>query len=164
MATLVKTLIPTPFPLDTDTGKLRVLNKPLEDHMRRLLAALPEEAKWKLEYVPTPELVARLASESDFEVRDEAGETVGSCGTNGRAFAFEGVRLRYPWDILVLNARLVAALDAPELAGEVSTAAHIEGIVRLGEGSRILPGVFVEGNAVIGKNCKIPMSFRILRN
>ena len=28
-------------------------------------------------------------------------------------------------------------------------------MIRLGEGSRILPGVFIEGNAVIGKNCKI---------
>ncbi len=155
MIDLVRTEIPSLFPLDADPGKLRVMNEPLEEYLRNLLADLPDGTKWKLEYVPTPEFAARLAGEGCFEVRDEAGEVVGSCGTSGKVFIFDGVRLRYPWDILVLNERLIARLDAPEIAGEVSPAAHIEGIIRLGEGSRILPGVFIEGNAVIGKNCKI---------
>lgn len=155
MIEFIRTEIPSLFPLDADPGKLRVMNEPLAEYLRRLLAALPDGTKWKLEYVPTPELAARLADEKCFEVRDETGEVVGSCGSSGKAFEFSGVRLRYPWDILVLNERLIAKLDASEIAGSVSDAAHIEGVIRLGEGSRILPGVFIEGNAVIGKNCKI---------
>ena len=155
MIEIIRTEVPSLFPLDPDPGKLRVMNEPLEDHLRRLLSPLPEGTRWKLEFVPTPELVAELAGAAAFTVRGADGEVVGSCGSSGREFAFDGVRLRYPWDILVLNERLIAKLDAPEIAGEVSEAAHIEGIIRLGEGSRILPGVFIEGNAVIGKNCKI---------
>ena len=66
-----------------------------------------------------------------------------------------GVQIRYPWDLLRLNEIIVGALDHDELAGEVSDAAHIEGYLAVGEGTRILPGVFIEGNVVIGKNCKI---------
>ena len=155
MVEFIRTEIPDLFPLDPDPGKLRVMNEPLEEYLQNLLAALPDGAKWKLEYVPTPEFAALLAGETSFEVRNEAGEVVGNCGKNGKIFEFSGVHIRYPWDILVVNERLVAQLSAPEIAGEVSEGAHIEGIIRLGEGSRILPGVFIEGNAVIGKNCKI---------
>jgi len=154
MIELIRTDIPTLFPLDSDPGKLRVMNEPLADYLRRLLAALPDGTKWKLEYIPDPELVAQLAGNGNFTVRD-GEEVVGSCGDGGAAAAFSGVHIRYPWDILVLNERLVAKLETPEILGTVSDAAHIEGIIRLGEGSRILPGVFIEGNAVIGKNCKI---------
>ena len=155
MIEFIRTEIPTLFPLDADPGKLRVMNEPLEDYLRSLLAKLPDGTKWKLEYVPTPELAARLACESGFAVRGDAGEAVGSCGKSGKVFDFEGVHIRYPWDILVVNERLIARLSTPEIVGEVSDAAHIDGVIRLGEGSRILPGVFIEGNAVIGKNCKI---------
>ena len=155
MVEFIRAEIPNLFPLDPDPGKLRVMNEPLDDYLRKLLAGLPDGTKWKLEYAPTPEFAALLAAETDFIVRDEAGLVVGSRGNGEKVFAFDGVRIRYPWDILVLNERLIAKLDTPEIAGEVSGAAHIEGIIRLGEGSRILPGVFVEGNAVIGKNCKI---------
>jgi len=154
MIELIRTDIPTLFPLDSDPGKLRVMNEPLADYLRRLLAALPDGTKWKLEYIPDPELVAQLAGNGNFTVRD-GEEVVGSCGGGGALLAFSGVHIRYPWDILVLNERLVAKLETPEILGTVSDAAHIEGIIRLGEGSRILPGVFIEGNAVIGKNCKI---------
>ena len=155
MTELIPTERPTLVPLAAGPGKLRVMNEPLGDHLRRLLSALPEGTRWKLEYVPTPELAAELAGAAAFTVRGADGEVVGSCGNSVREFAFDGVRLRYPWDILVVNERLVARLSVPEIAGEVSDAAHIEGVIRLGEGSRILPGVFIEGNAVIGKNCKI---------
>ena len=155
MIEFIRTEIPTLFPLDPDPGKLRVMNEPLEEYLRRLLAKLPDGTKWKLEYVPTAELAAQLACESGFAVRGDSGEVVGSCGKSGKVFDFAGVHIRYPWDILVVNERLIAQLSTPEIAGEVSDAAHIEGVIRLGEGSRILPGVFIEGNAVIGKNCKI---------
>jgi acetyltransferase-like isoleucine patch superfamily enzyme len=63
--------------------------------------------------------------------------------------------LLYPWDLLKVNEQIVGALTESEYIGEVSPAAHIEGIIKVGAGTRILPGVFIEGNAVIGENCKI---------
>ena len=154
MIELIRTEIPSLFPLDSDPGRLRVMNEPLEEYLQRLFARVADGARWKLEFVPDPELTARLAEVAEFTVRD-GDEIVGSRGNGGEVFQFSGMRIRYPWDILVLNERLIAELDTPEIAGEVSAAAHVEGVLRLGEGSRILPGVFIEGNAVIGKNCKI---------
>ena len=154
MIELIRTEIPSLFPLDSDPGRLRVMNEPLEEYLQRLFARVADGARWKLECVPDPELAARLAEVAEFTVRD-GDEIVGSRGNGGEVFQFSGVHIRYPWDILVLNERLIAELDTPEIAGEVSEAAHIEGVLRLGEGSRILPGVFIEGNAVIGKSCKI---------
>ena len=154
MIELIRTEIPSLFPLDSDPGRLRVMNEPLEEYLQRLFARVADGARWKLECVPDPKLAAQLAGVAEFTVRD-GDEIVGSRGNGGEVFQFSGMRIRYPWDILVLNERLIAELDTPEIAGEVSAAAHVEGVLRLGEGSRILPGVFIEGNAVIGKNCKI---------
>ena len=143
------------FPLPPDPRRCRVLNEPLEEFLRRELAALPEHTSWRMDCIPEPEFAAELAGMRDFEVRDAAGEVVAVSGTPRTTLDFTGLALRYPWDLLVLNERLVAKLEKPEIAGEVSDAAHVEGVIRLGAGSRILPGVFIEGNVVIGKNCKI---------
>jgi UDP-N-acetylglucosamine diphosphorylase / glucose-1-phosphate thymidylyltransferase / UDP-N-acetylgalactosamine diphosphorylase / glucosamine-1-phosphate N-acetyltransferase / galactosamine-1-phosphate N-acetyltransferase len=63
--------------------------------------------------------------------------------------------IRYPWDLLLANEVYVASLTENVIQGEVHPLAVIEGIVRIGPGTRILPGVFIEGNVVIGANCKI---------
>ncbi|MBT8038175.1 MAG: hypothetical protein KJO21_11575 [Verrucomicrobiae bacterium] len=63
--------------------------------------------------------------------------------------------LRYPWEFIEVNAQLVSALMESKHMGEVSPAAHIDGVIHVGEGSKILPGVVIEGNIVIGENCKI---------
>lgn len=63
--------------------------------------------------------------------------------------------IRYPWDLLTLNSEIVGKLDYTEIRGEVSSLAHVQGYVRVGEGTEILPGVVIEGNVVIGKNCRI---------
>lgn len=63
--------------------------------------------------------------------------------------------VRYPWEFILINEKLVAELTEPDYRGDVSPAAHIDGTMHIGEGSKILPGVVIEGNIVIGKNCKI---------
>ncbi len=62
---------------------------------------------------------------------------------------------RYPWDLLAVNERIVGAMKEDDILGEVHSLAVVEGCLKLGNGSRILPGVFIEGNVVIGENCKI---------
>jgi len=61
----------------------------------------------------------------------------------------------YPWDLLRMNEEVVALLDESSLLGEVSPLASISGIVRLGNGSRILPGTVIEGPVLIGANSQI---------
>ena len=71
------------------------------------------------------------------------------------AVATHSFVIHHPWDLLKANEQVVAALPESLLLGEVHPMAVIEGIVLIGEGTRILPGVFIEGNAIIGSNCKI---------
>jgi len=61
----------------------------------------------------------------------------------------------HPWDLLHANELFVNALAEPSIEGDVHPSAVIDGILRLGPGSRILPGVFIEGNVIIGADCKI---------
>ncbi len=63
--------------------------------------------------------------------------------------------IRYAWEFIQLNEDIVSELKESNHVGDVSPAAHIDGVVHVGEGSKILPGVVIEGNIVIGKNCKI---------
>jgi NDP-sugar pyrophosphorylase family protein len=67
----------------------------------------------------------------------------------------DSLDLIYPWDILVVNERLVAEITENKIEGNVSGAANIDGIIHVGKGTVILPGVYIEGNVIIGKNCKI---------
>ena len=67
----------------------------------------------------------------------------------------DGFAILHAWDLLKLNEHIVGALDHDEIRGVLSAHANVEGHLLLGEGSRVLPGVFIEGNVVIGKNCKI---------
>jgi len=64
-------------------------------------------------------------------------------------------RLAYPWDLLRVNEELVGALSASHCEGSLSDRAVVEGFLVLGQGSRVLPGVYIEGNVIIGRNCKI---------
>lgn len=61
----------------------------------------------------------------------------------------------HPWDLLRANEAYVGALVFSGIQGDVHPSAVVEGVLRLGPGSRILPGVFIEGNVVIGEGCKI---------
>ncbi|MFO7536202.1 MAG: hypothetical protein R6X19_11080 [Kiritimatiellia bacterium] len=64
-------------------------------------------------------------------------------------------RIQYPWDLLRVNALLLAEETESRIEGTVHPAANIDGILVLGPRSRLLPGVFIEGTALIGADCKI---------
>ncbi|MCM8535035.1 MAG: hypothetical protein NE334_03780 [Lentisphaeraceae bacterium] len=61
----------------------------------------------------------------------------------------------FAWDLLKLNEQLISVLTETEINGEMSERSEIHGHAIIGEGTRILPGVFIEGNVIIGENCKI---------
>lgn len=64
-------------------------------------------------------------------------------------------RIRYPWDVLKMNEESIATIKENRLDGVVRERVTIDGIVVLGKGSVILPGVYIEGIARIGEGCKI---------
>lgn len=61
----------------------------------------------------------------------------------------------YPWDLLRMNEEVLALMDETSLLGEVSPLASLSGVIRLGNGSRILPGTVIEGPVLIGPNSQI---------
>jgi carbonic anhydrase/acetyltransferase-like protein (isoleucine patch superfamily) len=61
----------------------------------------------------------------------------------------------YPWDLLRMNEEVLALMDETSLLGEVSPLATLSGVIRLGNGSRILPGTVIEGPVLIGANSQI---------
>ena len=66
-----------------------------------------------------------------------------------------GVLVRYPWDFLTLQERVLGRVKESRVEGDVHARATVDGIMVLGEGSLILPGVYIEGVVVIGRDCKI---------
>lgn len=65
------------------------------------------------------------------------------------------IRLSYYWDLIALHEKLAPSLT-PCFDGEaVSSLASVNGVLRMGEGSVMLPGVVVEGFVRIGSNCRI---------
>ena len=44
------------------------------------------------------------------------------------------------------NERIIGQISENKIAGKLSKAAHIDGVLELGEGSVVLPGVYIEGN------------------
>lgn len=62
--------------------------------------------------------------------------------------------LRYPWDLLDWSAHLLN-LQQEDIRGHVDPAAHVNGVLQLGEGSAVLPGTVIEGPVSIGRNCRI---------
>jgi NDP-sugar pyrophosphorylase family protein len=58
----------------------------------------------------------------------------------------------YPWDLLRMNEEVLALMDETSLLGSVSPLASLSGTIRLGNGSKILPGTVIEGPVLIGPN------------
>ncbi len=61
--------------------------------------------------------------------------------------------VNYPWDLLDINTEIMAALD--DWSGHPTIQMGDDARVIVGEGTKILPGVFIEGSIIIGANCKI---------
>ena len=59
------------------------------------------------------------------------------------------------WDLLKVSEQFIGAMQTSLIKGQVHDRAVIDGQVTIGEGTKLLPGVYIEGNATIGKNCKI---------
>lgn len=59
-----------------------------------------------------------------------------------------------PWKELELAREELRRLQ-PDVRGELSPAAHVLGVLELGEGSVVLPGTVIEGHVRIGKGCRI---------
>ena len=60
----------------------------------------------------------------------------------------------YPWDLLGATEVILNELQENQ-QGEVHEAAHISGVVSIGRGTIIKPGVIIDGPVIIGEHCSI---------
>jgi len=110
-------------------------------------------------YVLEPEIFDAIAetkksARGEYEITDSFKILM----SRSHLFAFqlqgEWIDVARPWDLLEANRILMKDLE-PSIKGEVSDRATIVGSVRLGEGSRVLPGSYIQGPATIGRDCEI---------
>ena len=111
---------------------------------------------WRDDFFPSDALLEQLRRTPDFTVTAPDGTVLGSGGGSEREeLPADGVRLVYPWDLLHVAEMWLGGRKENRIAGDVHPLATLDGVLELGENSRILPGVYIEGICVIGKNCKI---------
>jgi bifunctional UDP-N-acetylglucosamine pyrophosphorylase/glucosamine-1-phosphate N-acetyltransferase len=96
-------------------------------------------------------------------LRDASGDLLAWVGrseeapTEAASVTVEGcIKIRYPWDLLAVNAAAVAeACRAGSATTDLGAGVTVDGAVVVGSGTRFLPGVYIEGNVVVGRDCKI---------
>ena len=81
-------------------------------------------------------------------------DVIGPKGIGMKAVLIDRKGITDP-DLLKINEEYLAGYTENVISGTVRERVTLDGVVILGEGSVLLPGVYIEGVAVIGKNCKI---------
>lgn len=145
-------------------GDLPVAGTTLAAALKARLETLPSSCSWSVRLWPSRELLGRLAATPSWKLLDpETGHPLAWSGTAPLPeVAAETVPaepasllLRYPWDLLRINELALAEIQASKIDGTFREGAVNDGILILGEGSVVLPGVYVEGTVVVGRHCKI---------
>ena len=147
-----------PLTLTRSIPDFPIGNRKLRDHQFALAEQQPVSVD-PMAWVEPAEWHAFQESGCSSMVNEITGETILWLGetpdVNDAYTASDSFLIHYPWDLLRANENHVSFLKDDEIAGDLHPAAHVHGVLKLGEGSRILPGVVIEGNVVIGNNCKI---------
>ena len=159
MLDIISVQLDTFHPLSGNIKDFKFGNITVEDIIR---SRFPENSVSSVavceNFIPSQNMVQYLTSDEPIKIVSPDDKSV--LAYNSKEDSKEiypdekSVLLRYPWDLLQLNEQLLSELK-PDICGIVREHASIDGVIQLGEGSVILPGVYIEGNVIIGKNCKI---------
>ena len=101
-----------------------------------------------------------LNSNANINIIGDNYEEIASIDNNSETFLGvgideESILVKYPWDLIEINSNIIAGLTEDNIENESNYKFEKDGFISVGEGTKILPGVYIEGNAIIGKNCKI---------
>lgn len=118
--------------------------------MRRL------EGEFSVALWPSDALLEQMGNLDNWIVR-EGERVLAFCGNGGAEIMLdnESVVIRYPWDLLRVHELILTKMTLSQVDGVVREYVVNDGILILGEGSVLLPGVYTEGVVMIGKNCRI---------
>lgn len=143
-----------------------VAGVPIGDQLRWLFGDSSSSTEGHLEIRgdlwPSPELALKIrTSRNNLKVHNAEGQLMLTLNVNdsadyeGMALDAKSIELKYPWNILEMNERIVDFISQNRLDGTIHRCAVIDGVAWLGKGSILLPGVYIEGKVIIGENCKI---------
>ena len=114
---------------------------------------------------PSDDLLKNLSvCERPFKVINEQNEKLLWIGTPGtelddgsEAFLLDenSIKITYPWELLNINEIVMKKIDENLNEGTIRSNVVVDGVLQLGKGSVLLPGVYIEGTVIIGENCKI---------
>ena len=146
-----------PLSLTRSIQEFPIGNISLAQHQRRIVESSNITVN-PCAWITRPDFLTLMNGEIDM-LTDSLHQPIAWKGNAASAIsavvATSSFIIRYSWDLLRANELYVSELDQSVILGDVHSSAVVEGILHLGEGTRILPGVFIEGNVVIGSNCKI---------
>lgn len=96
----------------------------------------------------------QLSARNEYEITDSLQLLIDS----GKKVAYNKVSwwldVGKPWDLLSANEMLMKEIRT-EIKGTVEQYVTLKGAVQIGEGTVVMSGAYIEGPAIIGKNCKI---------
>ena len=138
----------------------------LEERLVWMFGTKAPGADWSMtirpDFWPSSAMIAQIMDTADgMIITGGDGLELARITLDGRAPAItvqidkESIHIRYPWDLLAVNEKIVGAIEKDNLQGTVRQNVTIDGVVHLGAGSVLLPGVYIEGKIIIGENCKI---------
>lgn len=110
-------------------------------------------------YILEPEIFdavaeTRKSARGEFELTDSLKVLMKKKHLFTHVIKGDWIDVARPWDLLEANRILMTELE-PKVDGEVSDRATVIGPVRIGEGTRVLPGSYLVGPAIVGKACEI---------
>ncbi len=162
--TVLSVKLPSLHPVTAPADAIKIAGRPIAAWIEELLSPLPDERQVEIraDFIPSPAIIAAIKTGGGCFLRDPDDNTLllkvtlpGLPGTSELRFDDASLRIRYPWDLLTLNEKWMKDMTGNDIKGTLRNGATVDGFLHLGEGSVVLPGVYMEGNIIIGRNCKI---------
>ncbi|MEY3491505.1 MAG: hypothetical protein RL309_633, partial [Verrucomicrobiota bacterium] len=69
--------------------------------------------------------------------------------------ATQSFAITYSWDLLRANVEAMTARKSYVQESGAHASLYVDGRLQVGKGTKILPGVVIEGDVIIGDNCKV---------
>lgn len=90
----------------------------------------------------------------EFEITDAIQHLIEKRKKVTALFLDEWMDASRPWNLFSLNEFLLRDLKT-DIRGEIEKRVTLKGTIRIGKGTRILAGTYIEGPVIIGEDCRI---------
>ena len=110
-------------------------------------------------YVLGPQIFEAIAEtkkspRGEFEITDSFKILMKKTHIYTHVLKGEWIDVARPWDLIEANRILMEGLES-DIKGEVSDKATVIGHIRVGKGTKVLPGSYIQGPVIIGESCEI---------